>query len=176
MSDKELIHAWGKWFALLHQASKEFESKQRELCKSIQSWDQIHECVMKNAPVHADDLAVIDDPLHYGVIHGDFNTTNFHFIDDENQLSVFDWDQAHRGWYLWDLAQPIYAITCTADCGNPFEGGKKIEGCDPIRFTNLLVEGYESVMGEGAVNKDRLSRMVELRMYYMETFCRVAKS
>ena len=104
MSDKELIHAWGKWFALLHQASREFEAKQSELSKSIQCWDQIHECVMKGAPVHAEDIAVIDDPSHYGVIHGDFNTTNFHFIDDENQLSVFDWDQAHRGWYLWDLA------------------------------------------------------------------------
>ena len=131
---------------------------------------------MKGAPVHADDIAVIDDPSHYGVIHGDFNTTNFHFIDDENQLSVFDWDQAHRGWYLWDLAQPIYAITVSADCGNPFEGGKKIDGCDPIRFTNYIVEGYESVMGEGTVDRERLSRMVELRMYYMETFCRVAKS
>lgn len=35
MSDKELVNAWGKWFALLHQASKEFESKHSEVSKSI---------------------------------------------------------------------------------------------------------------------------------------------
>ncbi len=38
------------------------------------------------------DLAVINDPNHYGLVHGDFNTTNFHFIEDEKALSVFDRD------------------------------------------------------------------------------------
>jgi aminoglycoside phosphotransferase (APT) family kinase protein len=47
---------------------------------------------MKNAPVNEEDLAVMTDPQHYGVIHGDLNTSNFFFIEEEKLLAVFDWD------------------------------------------------------------------------------------
>jgi aminoglycoside phosphotransferase (APT) family kinase protein len=47
---------------------------------------------MKDAPIFEEDKAVINDPEHYGVVHGDLNTSNFFFIDEELLLSVFDWD------------------------------------------------------------------------------------
>ena len=48
---------------------------------------------MKDAPVREEDLAAMSNPEHYGVIHSDVNTSNFFYIDEENLLSVFDWDQ-----------------------------------------------------------------------------------
>lgn len=47
---------------------------------------------MKDAQIFEEDKAVINDPEHYGVVHGDLNTSNFFFIDEELLLSVFDWD------------------------------------------------------------------------------------
>lgn len=84
MSDKELIQAWGRWFAQLHQSSKRFSEKYPEIASNVQRWDQIHEKIMKDAPIHEDDKSIIGNPDHYGIIHGDLNTTNFHFINDEN--------------------------------------------------------------------------------------------
>ena len=39
-----------------------------------------------------------------------------------------------------------------------------------------MVDGYESVFGKGFVDRDRLKRMVNMRMYFYETFCRTAKA
>jgi Ser/Thr protein kinase RdoA (MazF antagonist) len=64
----------------------------------------MHEGILKGAPVAEEDRAVMSDPLHFGVIHGDVNISNFFFIESEQSLHVFDWDQTQRGWYLWDLA------------------------------------------------------------------------
>jgi hypothetical protein len=54
--------------------------------------------------------------------------------------------------------------------------GSKVEEADPVRFANWMVEGYESVAGSGSVDRARLGRMIELRKYFYETFCRTAKA
>jgi Ser/Thr protein kinase RdoA (MazF antagonist) len=130
---------------------------------------------LKDAPIHPDDVAAIGNPEVYGLLHGDLNTSNFHFIDEENQLDVFDWDQCQQGWYLYDLSQPLYSIVVCHEAGNLFDGGKPYEDCDPVRYLNQLVEGYESVTGPGSVDRERLQRMIDLRFYFTETFCRTAK-
>ena len=101
---------------------------------------------MKNAPVTEEDLALMTDPQHYGVIHGDLNTSNFFFIEEEKLLSVFDWDQVQQGWYLWDLAQSMFGIHMLDGAGSIIDGSKVAEA-DPARFVNWMVEGYESVAG-----------------------------
>jgi RIO-like serine/threonine protein kinase len=44
-------------------------------------------------PIADEDLAVIGNPQHYGVIHGDINISNYFYLPDESTLFVFDWDQ-----------------------------------------------------------------------------------
>lgn len=136
----------------------------------------MHEGILKGAPVAEEDRAVMSDPLHFGVIHGDVNVSNFFFIESEQSLHVFDWDQTQRGWYLWDLAQSMFAIYMVAGAGSLVDGSK-VEEADPERFTQWMVEGYESVSGgPGSVDRARLARMLELRKYFYEIFCRTAKA
>lgn len=52
--------------------------------------------------------------------------------------------------------------------------GSKVPEADPVSFVNWMVKGYESVAGEGTVDRPRLQRMIELRMHFYETFCRTA--
>jgi Ser/Thr protein kinase RdoA (MazF antagonist) len=92
MIDRDLIFQWGKWMANQHAASRRFSKLHPEIASKVQRWDELHECIMKDAPIFEEDKAVINDPEHYGVVHGDLNTSNFFFIDEELLLSVFDWD------------------------------------------------------------------------------------
>ncbi|KYC36369.1 hypothetical protein WA1_42415 [Scytonema hofmannii PCC 7110] len=59
------------------------------------------------------ELAMVDELLqhfvqlkkesnNYGIIHGDINTGNFHFTDD-NQITLFDFDYCAYGWRSYDL-------------------------------------------------------------------------
>ena len=52
----------------------------------------------------------MNDPQHFGVIHGDLNCSNIHYVDDGDFLSVFDTDQVQRGFYLFDIAQACVAL------------------------------------------------------------------
>lgn len=63
------------------------------------------------------------DNENFGVIHGDLNVSNY-FVRDDGVLSVFDWDQTQRAWYLYDLAQCIWGVTMAVLCGMPMSGTK----------------------------------------------------
>ena len=46
----------------------------------------------------------------YGILHGDLNLSNFHYVDEGEYLSVFDTDQVQQGLFLFDLAQSIFTL------------------------------------------------------------------
>ena len=177
LTNQEFVYAWGRWLAIFHQASRKFSEKYPTIANEIQSWNEVHEGILRNAPIHPDDLAVMEnkDPAHYGIVHGDVNTSNFFFIECEQKLSVFDWDQTQQGWFLWDVAQSEFSVHMLAGAGSLIDGSPVVEA-NPVEYENWLVAGYESINGSGTVDRDRLHRMVELRMYFYETFCRTAKA
>lgn len=63
------------------------------------------------------------DNENFGVIHGDLNVSNY-YVREDGELSVFDWDQTQRAWYLYDLAQCIWGVTMAVYCGMPMSGAK----------------------------------------------------
>lgn len=137
-------------------------------------WDEIHDAILKGAPIAEEDRAAMADPKQFGVIHGDINISNYFYVPAEETLCVFDWDQVQRGWYMWDFAQAIYFVYVTADTGDLFAGTGKFPECDAERFLSYIIEGYESVAGAGSVDREQLQRMIGLRNYFVETFCREA--
>jgi Ser/Thr protein kinase RdoA (MazF antagonist) len=177
LTNREFVYAWGRWLAIFHQASRKFSQQYPEIASNIQCWNEIHEGILRNAPIHPDDLIAMEnkDPGHYGIVHGDVNTSNFFFIDQEQKLSVFDWDQTQQGWYLWDVAQSEFSVHMLAGAGSLIDGSPVLEA-NPVEYEDWLIAGYESVTGKGSVDRQRLQRMVELRMYFYETFCRTAKA
>lgn len=169
--DQDIVTAWGRWMGQLHVASRSFTVDHPEVASTIQRYDQIHQGILAEAPIHPDDQQ--HDPSTWGVIHGDVNPSNFFFIPEENTLSVFDWDQTQQGWYLWDLAQSSFTVVMLAEAGSVVDGSP-VPQANPAQFQAWLFEGYEEATGE-RVNVDQFHRMIALRKYFYETFCRKAK-
>lgn len=62
----------GKWFKQLHSVSKQFSDQYTEIANRIQSYDQIHDGVLKDFKTN---LKINKDT--FGVIHGDINVSNY---------------------------------------------------------------------------------------------------
>lgn len=175
MKDRQFAFSWGSWLGKFHEASRKFMRHHQDIANGMQTYAQVHNCILETAPINILDKDVIGQEEHYGILHGDLNTSNFFFVDEEQKLSVFDWDQCQQGWYLMDIAQAEFGVHMLAGAGSLIDGSK-VEEANPRQFEDWLVEGYESIQGSGSVDRERLSRMVALRMYFYETFCRTAKA
>eukprot|EP01129_Flabellula_baltica_P011898 TRINITY_DN5288_c0_g1_i1.p1 TRINITY_DN5288_c0_g1~~TRINITY_DN5288_c0_g1_i1.p1 ORF type:complete len:335 (+),score=56.10 TRINITY_DN5288_c0_g1_i1:36-1007(+) len=167
LDDEVVVNAWGTWLGELHVLSKKYAEEFPERVAAMRDWDELHAGVMKHANVDERDKALIGDPEHWGVNHSDVNCGNFFWEEDHQRLCVFDWDQISVGWYLYDLAQAIIG-------GYIFARTNPESNADVVQFERWLVNGYESVLGEGSVDMDALQRMVMLRREFYETFCREA--
>ena len=177
LTDAAVIRAWGAWLARLHAASREFEAQQPEVARRMPRWDEVHERTLAGSPIHPDDAAAAGDPARFGLLHGDCNLSNFHVAEEAGvgpALHVYDWDQVQRGWWEADLAQA--ALTCTM----LHEGGALPAGAEPVpqadaaavaAFHEHIIAGYESVAGEGAVDRPRFARMTQLRKRLYARFC-----
>jgi Ser/Thr protein kinase RdoA (MazF antagonist) len=160
MKDTAVIKAWGRFFGQLHKLSKKFGKDHPEVVKRIQRWDQVHCSILSGVKLHPEDAALLEDPEHYGALHGDLNTSNIHYVDGENHLSVYDTDQVQVGFYLFDMAQACFTIVMLDEGGMPITG-TPVEGVNPKAFFDAMIEGYES---EGfKVDVERLKRMVDIK-------------
>lgn len=178
MTDPDIVTAWGAWLASMHVASRAFVSRHPDVAARIRAWDEVHESVMAGVPLHPDDVAVMADPAHFGILHGDANISNFHVLEAPPApptLSVFDWDQLQRGWYEWDMAQCMLTSYMLAE-GGSLPAGDPVPEAQPEVFKEHFVRGYESVTGVGSVDQARLARMVKMRKLFYKRFCERAKS
>lgn len=173
LNNEELVTDWGRWFASYHRISRRFAEVFPEKVRKFQSWDDIHEGILRGSTIIEEDQGVVLDPLHYGVIHGDLNLSNFFYLREERTLSVFDWDQTQQGWYLWDVAQALVAVVMLSEAGSIIDNSP-VSNIDVEQFEGWLVHGYESVAGANSIDRPRLKRMLELRLSFYEKFCRQA--
>ena len=51
--------------------------------------------------------ALLRGPDWYGLIHQDAHSGNF-FVDDEERLTLFDFDDCVYGWYIYDVAMVVF--------------------------------------------------------------------
>jgi Ser/Thr protein kinase RdoA (MazF antagonist) len=168
LSEESHVVALGRWLANLHRLTRQFAVEHPDLAAGARLWSQLHEGVLADAPIHPDDVAAVDDPRAFGLLHGDVNPSNYHWDAERSVPIVFDWDQMQRGWFLYDLAQPIWAVTMMAGAGSPVDRSA-VPQADVTRYTEWLLKGY----GE-PVNRDALQRMIDLRQWLYDKFCRKA--
>lgn len=168
MFDQRLIEACGRWLGTFHLASMEFSKAHPLIAARIQRWDQVHDGVLAGLPLERSDRTAQEtrDPERYGVLHGDVNCSNFFYTSATATLSVFDWDQVEQGWFMYDLAQPIFTPYLFSRAK-----GMKV---DVQTYTNWLVTGYESARGPHSVNREELHRMLMMRRSLYDRFCRRA--
>jgi hypothetical protein len=81
---------------------------------------------------------------------------------------MFDWDQAQRAWFLYDLSAPIWTVITMRNGGNPIDKTpvkgnvtinnllKKYSEANVQQYTEWLVSGFE----EGGVKIDRAALLV----------------
>lgn len=75
--------------------------------------------------------ALPQGPEHYGLIHGDIHSGNF--LIRQGQPVLFDFDDAHRGWYVQDLLVILYYVVPV----QPAEQAEFVAG-----FLTALQRGY----------------------------------
>jgi Ser/Thr protein kinase RdoA (MazF antagonist) len=87
-------------------------------------------------------------PSSWGLIHGDFERTNF--VIDSEGLGIYDFDDACYHWYLVDVAHALWAF-------------RHAPPRDRERFLRWFVEGYSDHCTLEADVREQLSWFVRLR-------------
>lgn len=174
MTDATLIRAWGAWMARQHAAARRFADRFPEAAARMQRWDDIHDKILRDAPLDPEDAATAAGGVGPGFLltHGDLNISNFHVVRDaagEPSLAVFDFDQVHLAWPEFDIAQSALAARMLEEAG-AIVVRTRVPQADHRFFLDAFVAGYESVAGAGAVDRARLQRMSDLRKSFYGRF------
>ena len=115
-----LFEAWGRTAGRMHAIAQGYHVEDGALRRP--EWDNVDSCF--NAPLpaelagtsiaqrHAEAReylrALPVDPDSYGMIHGDFHAANFFVEPDTATITVFDFDDCCRGWYIMDIAMALF--------------------------------------------------------------------
>jgi Ser/Thr protein kinase RdoA (MazF antagonist) len=171
MTNKDIVVGQGKWIGKLHVLSKQFTKDNAELVKSsARHYSELHDGVLREVPIHEDDQKTRSDPEKYGLIHGDVNPSNYFWNAELGLPCMFDWDQAHLCWFLYDLSSPIWSVVTLQDAGSPIDL-KPVPEANVKQFTEWLIEGYESTSNSGLVDRAALDRMIKIRRELYWRFC-----
>lgn len=116
VSIDEYCQNWGQTLGQMHALAKQYEpiheSVKRPEWFELDQFKDMDEQVPERFPVVRDKfkrlLAQIEGLPKgrdaYGLIHGDFNDGNFTVDYDNGNMTVFDFDDAHYGWFMYELA------------------------------------------------------------------------
>eukprot|EP01105_Mastigella_eilhardi_P010145 TRINITY_DN2377_c0_g1_i1.p1 TRINITY_DN2377_c0_g1~~TRINITY_DN2377_c0_g1_i1.p1 ORF type:complete len:341 (-),score=91.44 TRINITY_DN2377_c0_g1_i1:744-1766(-) len=170
MTDREHVAGLGRWLGRLHCLSRQFAAEYPEVAARGRQWTQLHADLLA-------DVSITNSPGEgvdvFGLIHGDVNPSNYFWDAAGGLPCMFDWDQLQRCWFMYDLAQPVWAVVMLAGAGSPLDGGKAVPEADPARYTDWLVEGYEQETKQW-VDHGWLQQMVCLRRELYRRFCKLA--
>ena len=165
-TEESQVRAKARWLRELHVVSRKFESENPSAPK-VQNWDAIHDGVLKGA----DTPKAPQDLQNFGCIHGDLNPSNY-FVKADGNLSVFDFDQVHRNWYLYDLAQALFGVFMLVRCGFPMAPEfTPAPGVDYDQYLAWFVDEYDPNL-----NREWLNQALQLKIDFYERFCRRAQS
>jgi Ser/Thr protein kinase RdoA (MazF antagonist) len=157
--DRPLFRAWGSAMAALHAASRDFvpAAPRRRLTWAEQDTTSCDHTRLPSGEAGArrEHARVAEwlASLHataesWGLIHGDFERTNF--VLNGSTLRLYDFDDACYHWYLADVAHALWA----------FRGAP---ASDRARFLEWFLEGYRERCAVEVDVRERLSWFVRLR-------------
>jgi Ser/Thr protein kinase RdoA (MazF antagonist) len=163
----EIPFNWGAWMGRFHNASAEFSKRHAEVVARVQKWDEIHQGMLKGFDIVEEDRLALIDSAACGVLHGDLNISNFHYLS--GRLFVFDWDQIQTGWWEMDIAQACITPFTLHEGGAVITGEPVPQAEEPLKFVHTFVSGYNSTCKRPA-DWDRLLRMINLRRSFYFLF------
>jgi Ser/Thr protein kinase RdoA (MazF antagonist) len=157
--DRALFRVWGSTMGALHTASRAFTPA---ALRRRPTWSEqdttgcdLTGISMAESAVRREHACITEwltsrraTPESWGMIHGDFERTNF--VLDESTLRLFDFDDACYHWYVADIAHALWAF-------------RNAPPDDRARFLAWFLEGYrERCDITGDIQRD-LSWFVRLR-------------
>jgi len=169
MTEKERVVGLGLWLSRLHVLTKKYVASNPTTLSGIRHWTKLHDGVLDGVAVDPKDSQVEGDSEHFGLIHGDVNSSNYFWNPATKLPCVFDWDQAQNSWFMYDVAQPIWGVVMLHGAGSPADF-KPVPQANVEQYTNWIIEGYES-SGELKIDRDRLQRMLLIRRELYRRFC-----
>jgi Ser/Thr protein kinase RdoA (MazF antagonist) len=152
-----LFRAWGETMARLHACSIRFRPREGF---HRPEWldDRLAGCPDRGslpAPLSraCEELlawvrALPPDPRHYGMVHGDFERTNF--LLDGGTIRVFDFDDCCRHWFAWDVACALWVF-------------RHAPQGERARMLAWFLEGYAAVRPPDHERLSRFSDWIRLR-------------
>jgi Ser/Thr protein kinase RdoA (MazF antagonist) len=156
--DRPLFLRWGETMGRLHELSCRFAA--REGWRRPQWWeDSVAGCDLSGVPSDDNSLGLREQLMdwllrfqpessHYGLVHGDFERTNFLILD--GTIGLFDFDDACYHWFAWDIACALWVFR------NATPGERS-------RFLGWFLEGYSAVREPDAERLDGFTELVRLR-------------
>lgn len=174
MLDEEKVLGVGRWIGRLHLLLDEYEDAHPELVVHARQWDDLHEGILKEVKVDERDLEIersksASKPRAYGLIHGDINTSNYFWMNEEQLPCMFDWDQMQRAWRLYDLTSCIWGVCTLQGAGSPLTM-LPVPEANEEQYTNWIVKGYEEAT-QTTVDRDALARYLKIRRSLYAIFC-----
>ncbi len=157
--DRPLFRAWGEAMGALHAASREFvpATSMRRPTWDEQDTTRCDEASIPAAETEARrEHACVTEwlrslratPESWGLIHGDFERTNFTL--DGTAVHVYDFDDACYHWYMADVANALWAF-------------RHAPPADRERFLTWFLEGYRERFPVEVDVRTHLSWLVRLR-------------
>ncbi|TVQ28308.1 MAG: aminoglycoside phosphotransferase [Spirochaetaceae bacterium] len=148
----EFYYSCGKTLGKMHQLSKEYAPVHRRYgFFDKYNARYIDELIPDSLPLLkkklTELLTVLEgldrDRESYGMIHFDYNEGNFNIDYDTGQITVYDFDNACFGWYMYDLAD-LWRIGVAWSVFEP-DAMKRRTSMDA--YFRMALEGYRSETG-----------------------------
>jgi Phosphotransferase enzyme family len=133
------------------------------LISAAQLLRRIHDATLDVAQIwNTGWRAPVQSPVEV-ICHGDFAPYNCVFSETGKLIGVIDFDFAHLGSRVWDLAYALYRFVPICAPSNPEHGGDLLEQC---RRTKLFCEVYQ------LEDASDIIQTIKLRIAYMADFLR----
>ena len=157
--DRRLFDRWGSAMGAMHAASHAFvptgprrpswdaqDSTTFDRSgipgSEMEAWHE-HECLTQGLE------SVPRTPATWGLIHADFERTNF-VIDGRGTVHIYDFDDACYHWYAADIANALWAF-------------RNAPPCDRAHFLEWFLEGYRRQYTIAPNVREQLAGFIRVR-------------
>jgi len=156
--NRPLFRLWGETMARLHQLSCTFHPG---TATRRPDWpdDPVAGCSLDGVALDDETVRLRDElvgwirsitpePAHYGMVHGDFERTNF--VLEEGSIGLFDFDDCCRHWYFWDIACALWVF-------------RRATAEERARILGWFLDGYAAVREPDSRCVHHFSEVIRLR-------------
>lgn len=155
--DRPLFILWGTTMAKLHALSVAYVAP--DTARPDWTDDAVAGCAVRDVATSRDTILLRNDlvrlieswsydPAHYGLVHGDFERTNF--VLDGDRIALFDFDDCCRHWFAWDIACALWVF-------------RHDHAETRARLLDWFLEGYSLVKEPDQRRLQHFSELVQLR-------------